>query len=141
LAGGGARGEGGSNPGEEDELQTGGCLPAPCLDRADEATQEFGESSFVHMNAGPRECGSIKHAVTTFYGKPYNGSRVWTFVSISVYLSSLLPEIEAAQRDSTMYTQYFVFHGQSLPSNKKARIVRICLTESMSGTDLLDKSA
>ena len=38
-------------------------------------------------------------------------------------------------------TQYFVFHGQSLPSNKKARIAWICLTESMSGTDLLDKSA
>ena len=105
MASGGARGEGGSNPGKEDELQTGGRWPAPCLDRADEATQEFGESSFVHMNAGPRECGSIKHAVTTFYGKPYNGSSVWTFVSICVYLSSLLPEIEAAQRDSTMYTQ------------------------------------
>ena len=63
------------------------------------------------------------------------------FLSISVYLSSLLPEIEAAQRDSTMYTQYFVFHGQSLPSIKKARIVLTCLNDSMSGTDLLDKSS
>ena len=55
-------------------------------------------------------------------------------------LGSMLTDIEVAVGDTTKDAQYFISQGLSRPHIKNARVAWICLTESMTDTDLLDKS-
>ena len=54
-------------------------------------------------------------------------------------LDSLLTDIEVAVGDTARDTQYFLSQGLSVVHIKKSRIAWVCLTESMSDTDLLDR--
>ena len=138
------RGEAQSNPGRErqDGVVTGGNLPAPGGVHVDEIRyDESVESSGV--NVGPREFSSIKQAVPKFSGKPEEfpvwSKRFEAFVSMSGCLGSMLTDIEVAVGDTTKDTQYFISQGLSRPHIKNARVAWICLTESMTDTDLLDR--
>ena len=138
------RGEAQSNPGRErqDGVVTGGNLQAPGGVHVDEIRyDESVESSGV--NVGPREFSSIKQAVPKFSGKPEEfpvwSKRFEAFVSMSGCLGSMLTDIEVAVGDTTKDTQYFISQGLSRPHIKNARVAWICLTESMTDTDLLDR--
>ena len=137
------RGAAQSNPGRERqyEVVTGGNLPAPGGVHEDEIRyDEFVESSGV--NVGPREFSSIKQAVPKLSGKPEEfpawSKRVEALVSMSGCLGSMLTDIEVAVGDTTKDTQHFVSQGLSRPHINNA-VAWICLTESMTDTDLLKR--
>ena len=134
-----------SNPGRErqDGVITGGNLPAPGSVYVDENRHdEFAESSDV--NVGPREFSSRKQAIPKFSGKreefPVWSKRFEAFVSMSGCLGSMLTDIDVAVGDTTKDTQYFIPPGLTRPHIKNARVAWICLTESMTDNDLLDRA-
>ena len=54
-------------------------------------------------------------------------------------LGSMLADIAVAVGDTTKYTQYFILQGLRRPHIKNARVAWVCLTESMTDTDLLGR--
>ena len=61
------------------------------------------------------------------------------FMSVNGCLDSLLTDIEVAVGDTAKDMQYFLFQGLSVVHIKKLGIAWVCLTKSMSDTDLLDR--
>ena len=145
LAGAGAReGSASNSGGERDEgVDTGGSLPTH--GEIEAIGGEFVENTRASTtsNIDPREFSSIKAAVPKFSGKsedfPMWSKRFEAFVSMSGCLVSLVGGIEVAVGDSTKDTRYFLTQGVSHDHIKKARIAWVCLTESMSDTNLLDR--
>ena len=138
------RGEAKSSPGRERQVGavTCGNLPAPGGVHVDEIRyDELVESSGV--NVGPREFKGIEQAVPKFSGKPEEfpiwSKRLEAFVPMSWCLGSMLTDKEVAVGDTTTDTQYSISQGLSRPHIKNGRVACICLTKSMTDTNLLDR--
>ena len=103
--------------------------------------EEFVESASTDV--GAREFSSLRQAVTYFSGLPDEfpawSKRFEAFMSMNGSLNSLPTEIEVAVGDTAEDTQRFLSQGLNVVHTKKSCIAWVCLTESMSDTDLLDR--
>lgn len=89
-----------------------------------------------------REFSGLKQIVSKFNGLR-EGIPVWSmrfeaFMSMTGCWNYLLADIEVAVGGTAKDTEYFLSQGLNIAHIKKSGIAWICLTETVSNTDLLD---